>query len=346
MSIITPPIDDSSDMGQIVRSYGSKLSEPLQGIPTGYAELDHLCHGLLPKHTIILGAETGGGKSVFAINLLVNIARLSNTKSLYLDLENGTDASARRFSKIARGDSHILDSKVFYKDHLTLEPILQGLDSLKKAQALKDIIEDYVAQKGVRVVVIDPLEEFELVTENIAASYTSIQQVVALFRDLAQKLSITVILIHHLRKTSSDAPMVKDLDADTTPKYRIPTIHDFLGSGKIVNTCTDAWCLVRQMFALLEVDRGRTLFRVLKARETSVGDVFFQMNSESLIFTDSSQLVEDHQPRRARREQEAEDAQLEKEMAAVDKWLPEDKTPREELDDIFGPVTISEEATV
>jgi hypothetical protein len=246
------------------------------------------------------------GKSIFAINILINLASSNSAKSLYIDLENGPMATGKRFLMIAGNKtsqffdnedanrpevSKITDTfkdKIFYHDRLSLEPQLKGKTSLDEAKELGLLIEDYVIKHGVKVVIIDPLEEFEIVTNDSTASYTAIQQVVSFFRDLAQKLSVVIILIHHLKKPASDSKQVKNFDEDIAPKYRIPSIHDFIGSSKIVNTVTDVWSFVRQIHAPEKEEQGKTLFRILKARETSLGDIRFQMDIGTLRFFEIS----------------------------------------------------------
>lgn len=299
MSIITdtPP----QDLGSIIEKDSSRLFESVRGLSTGFYELDTLSHGLLPQHLYILGAETGIGKSIFAINLLVNIAFSNSAKSLYVDLENGRMATGKRFLMIAgnknteffgdKGNSveitkiaSKLKDRIFYHDRDSLDARISGKTSIDMAKEIGILIEDYAIKHKVRVVAIDPLEEFEAVIKDPAASYTAMQQVVSLFRDLAQKHSISILLIHHLRKLNADSRQVRNLDEDVTPKYRIPTIHDFVGTSKIVNVATDVWCFVRQIYTKSADEKGKTLFRILKARETPLGDIRFQMNVETLKF--------------------------------------------------------------
>lgn len=299
MSIFTDFPDN--ELGNLIDQNADKLFESVKGISTGFPELDKFTRGLLPGHLLLIASETGVGKTVFAMNILVHLALSGSAKSLYLDLENGAMATGKRILMIAGnktseffddGDNHsevskitaTFKDKIFYYDRLSLEPYLKDKTSLALAEVLGAMIEDFVIKRDIKVVVIDPLEEFELLTADPSAGYTAIQQVVSLFRDLAQKYLITIILIHHLKKPSSDSKQVKNLNEDVTPKYRIPTIHDVMGSSKIVNVCTDVWCFVRQIHAPDEFEQGKTLFRILKARETRLGDVRFQMDIHTLKF--------------------------------------------------------------
>lgn len=68
----------------------------IKGVPTGFKELDDKVKGLKRGHLIVLGAETGFGKSMLAITLSVNVAK-AGEDVLYLDLENGRDEIYKRF---------------------------------------------------------------------------------------------------------------------------------------------------------------------------------------------------------------------------------------------------------
>lgn len=302
MSIITDI--PAQDLGSLIEQDSGRLFDSVKGLSTGFSELDGLCHGLLPKHLYILGAETGIGKSIFAINILVNVAFSTSEKSLYLDLENGPMATGKRFLMIAGNkNSKFFDDKenlaevpkitakfknrIFYQHRDTLDLLIKGKTSLDMAKEIGTLIEDYVIKHKVRIVVVDPLEEFEAVAKDPAASYTAMQQVVSFFRDLTQKHNISIFLIHHLRKLNADSRQIKNFDEDIKPKYRIPSIHDFVGTSKIVNVVTDVWCFVRQIHADSPDEQGKTLFRILKARETPLGDIRFLLDVGTLKFHES-----------------------------------------------------------
>ena len=68
-------------------------------ISTGYPKLDIILGQLDPGDTIILGGETGVGKSLLAMNIAVNIAR-QGEKVLYIDLENGEKTGIKRLLSI------------------------------------------------------------------------------------------------------------------------------------------------------------------------------------------------------------------------------------------------------
>ncbi len=273
--------------------------ERVIGIPTGIPSLDKATKGLLKGHTYILSADTGHGKSVFACNLINNVIQKEGKNCSYFDLENGRFANFTRFVSIAGSKpanffedvsnkaeaikiSKKFDGKLIYRDHVKLASLTQNSQGLELAKAIGLLIREDVKKHEVRFVVIDPLEEFELEETN----YNSIAKVIKYFTELAQELGISILILHHLKKPKeSSQKTVDSLDPATiTPAtYMIPTINDVIGTKKLTNTATDVWVLVRQIHHKDSYERGKTLLRILKFRESEGGDdVFMVMNTSTL----------------------------------------------------------------
>ena len=277
-----------------------------KGISTGYDNLDKRTGGLLQGHLYILGAETGMGKSVLASNLLVNVITKEEKVCSYFDLENGRMASYKRFIAIKglisvdmfqdpNNITKVVDTgekfknKLIYRDHIKLDVFINESRGIKMAEAFGGLIRQDV-EKGSRVVVIDPLENFE----GDDKEFNVIGRVVEYFKDLAQELHISIIILHHLKKpANSYSNTVSNISEATPARYRIPTVHDFIGSSKITNKATDVWVMVRQKDDEVIQDKGRTLLRILKSREdrpNETGDLFFMMNLENLKICEVSTL--------------------------------------------------------
>lgn len=60
----------------VLKSQDAELG---QGIMTGYSYLDYVLNGLAPSDMLVVGAETGGGKSMFLNNLAVQMWMQKNT---------------------------------------------------------------------------------------------------------------------------------------------------------------------------------------------------------------------------------------------------------------------------
>jgi replicative DNA helicase len=295
---------DSSptDFSTLLNKSLEELFDPerTNGLDTGYKQLNKLTGGLLRDHLYMLVAETGMGKSVFSANLIINILANNNVNCSYFDLENGKFASMARFicikgllnvstfkdqtnKEIVGKIADQLKGRLIYRDHEKLSGIISDSAGLQMAKSLGELITQDVKDFNTKLVVIDPLENFELAETD----YNSISKVVIFFKDLAQKLGISIVILHHLRKPDSGSrKMVEKITDLEAPKYRIPSIHDALGSSKITNMATDVWALVRQKEAVNDFEKGKILVRVLKSREANLGDVILQMNMNNLKITD------------------------------------------------------------
>lgn len=73
---------------------------PLEGVPTGIPSLDILTLGYKPGDLIILGAETGHGKTAFAINTANAVCVESQNRLLYINTEMSPKQIAYRWGSI------------------------------------------------------------------------------------------------------------------------------------------------------------------------------------------------------------------------------------------------------
>jgi len=83
---------------QEVTAYSGQI--PLEGVPTGFPTLDEITLGYKPGDLIILGAETGHGKTAFAINTAKAICIEANQKLLYINTEMSPKQIAYRWGSV------------------------------------------------------------------------------------------------------------------------------------------------------------------------------------------------------------------------------------------------------
>ena len=79
---------------------------PLDGLPTGFDNLDRITLGYKPGDLVILGAQTGHGKTSFALHTAKQIAIKSPYKMLYLNTEMSREQIALRWGSILTGIEH------------------------------------------------------------------------------------------------------------------------------------------------------------------------------------------------------------------------------------------------
>lgn len=73
---------------------------PLEGVSTGIPKLDELTFGYKPGDLIILGAQTGHGKTAYALNTALTCYRAGNHPVLYVNTEMSRKQIAYRWASI------------------------------------------------------------------------------------------------------------------------------------------------------------------------------------------------------------------------------------------------------
>lgn len=94
-------------IGPLMDRIGSKA--PVEGVTTGWADLDSLFTRLRPGQLIIVGARPGMGKSVFMINMALHVRDKLGLPVLFASLEMTKDEiTMRMVSAMARANLHML----------------------------------------------------------------------------------------------------------------------------------------------------------------------------------------------------------------------------------------------
>lgn len=94
-------LGNTKDMNTAIKSAFTQIHErfkrgdKLAGATTGFYDLDKVIDGLKPGTVNIVGARTGAGKSIFAVNVALETAKAGNSV-LYLSLEMSTEEQVKR----------------------------------------------------------------------------------------------------------------------------------------------------------------------------------------------------------------------------------------------------------
>ena len=198
----------------------------LDGVPTGFSELDSKLNGLRAGQMIIIAARPGGGKSTLAMDICRSAAVHNNMASAYFSLEmNRTELSMRLLAA---------ESKVFLDRMIKGEletrdwqAIARTLDKISQAPLIVDDSPNMTMgeiraksrrmkqQHGIQLIVIDYLQ---LLTSGGKAVESRQQEVSEFSRSiklLAKELEIPIVAVAQLGRDSERRndrrPQVADL---------------------------------------------------------------------------------------------------------------------------------------
>jgi replicative DNA helicase len=96
-SINKPKAYEQKTLKESVESFGQQFAAKLKdphfgaGIPTGFSFFDFTTGGLRSGEMLLIGADTGGGKSIMLMNLAINMLLNGNTINMDKDFKEGND---------------------------------------------------------------------------------------------------------------------------------------------------------------------------------------------------------------------------------------------------------------
>jgi len=283
------------------RDLAEKIFNPSNfvGLATGYSELDRITSGLKAGSLVVLAGTSGTGKSLFALNILVNLAK-RGVEVEYYDLENSALVTHQRLASIWTGSPR----KRFFDDlefaTATLSEISEHLNYFDhefvqspRGNSLFKNVFQYISVSRAKVFLVDPLQALE---EEVDGQKNLNEQgkYVRYLKELAQKSNKIIILCHHMRKSQMrSGEWVTDLEDTAEQRYMIPTVDDLRGSGKVVDYATDVWGIVRTSGSKVREGRGKTLLRVLKNRTGLRGDLKLFFDEDTLQFHERKEPEKD-----------------------------------------------------
>ncbi len=184
----------------------------LVGVPTGFAELDELTHGLHPGQLIIVAARPAVGKSTLAVDFIRNAAIRYNKPAIFFSLEMGRSEIAMRmlsaetsiplqsmrkgmvdnsdWTKIVSVRSQLNSAPLYIDD----SPNLTLVEIRAKCRRL-------VKQYGLKLIVIDYLQ---LLTsgKKVESRQQEVSEFSRSLKLLAKELNLPVIAISQLNRQS------------------------------------------------------------------------------------------------------------------------------------------------
>ncbi len=186
---------------------------PLDGLPTGFDNLDHITLGYKAGDLIILGAQTGHGKTAFALHTAKAIAVNYAKNILYLNTEMSREQIALRWASIL---SEIEHDRIRMGDlsQNELSMILNGYSKLRSSgfysypcpnltpEKTISIARKFRAQKNIDLMIIDYVGRMEKQDPKLQ-EWQILEQIIKTQKLLAQNLKIAVMVLVQLNPDGS-----------------------------------------------------------------------------------------------------------------------------------------------
>lgn len=212
----------------------------MQGLSTGYTQLDELTKGLVPGELVVIAGKTSRGKSTLAINMTNKIA-LEGHNILFVTLEMTHSEVASKFLYMNKLDKYLqMAANVAFQEHDELD-----------WQDIEPLVAKAVEEFNVELVVIDHLHYFTRELENVAEDLGRITKEL---KRAAIANKIPIILISHVRKTQDN----KDAN-----------IEDLRGTSYIAQDADIVLMVNRK-----EIDEKKLLVKIEKNRNRGFDFVY------------------------------------------------------------------------
>ncbi|NLT21061.1 MAG: AAA family ATPase [Syntrophomonadaceae bacterium] len=186
---------------------------PLDGLPTGFDTLNHITLGYKPGDLIILGAQTGHGKTAFALHTSRSVSVDYQSTVLYLNTEMSRQQIALRWGSILSGIEHerIRSGDI---NETELSIILEGYSRLRESgfysypcpnltpEKTISIARKFKAQKNIDMMIVDYVGRMDKVDPKLQ-EWQMLEQIVKTLKMLAQNLNIVVMCLVQLNPDGS-----------------------------------------------------------------------------------------------------------------------------------------------
>ena len=205
-----------------------KRGDAIQGVPTGFVDVDKLFQGLRGGDLIILAARPAVGKTSFAMNLAANAAKLGSTVALFslemsavqltqrlicseanLDLSSLRSAGRKSdvfWSQVVEASGRLSNTQLYIDD----SPSLNVVELRTKARRMMRNIE-----KGKGLIIVDYLQLMQPVIPHPNNRAVEVAEISRGLKVLAKELNIPILALSQLSRgveqRTGKRPMLSDL---------------------------------------------------------------------------------------------------------------------------------------
>jgi len=252
----------------------------IAGVPTGFAQLDEITHGLLPRTMTVVGGVTGMGKTTFALAVIENALRAGHPV-VWVAAEGSLGTIAHRLNELFTRD----DAADSLREYPALFVYSQEWPSISRevrfaARRWRQGTPSLAPIDATPLLIVDHIHAMRAADHDKSRSPGSVllENVFAL-RHLAQSENIALLLCAQLQER--DVNMRRD---------RRPSAADIIGRGPVQQAADLVVLPFRPAAYDAAAPAEQATIIVGKNRRGVLGDLPITWDPEQVIFRDGSSL--------------------------------------------------------
>jgi len=220
----------------------------IQGLATGFPQIDALTKGLKAGDLVILSGDSGIGKTTLANNIINNLVQLDNPV-FYFSLEGQLEYYIARMigAELGLAYTQLRDNAedwINIKKHVASLPLFyyNGPQGGLSLEQVKELIPTVVNLYDIKCLVIDNLQK--MMRGSDTQYYQRLAETVSVLKDIAVDCKIPIVLIAHITKMNEDKQVI--------------TMHDVKGSSTIYQD-SDMFLILQKIKQkmFLSIDKNR-----------------------------------------------------------------------------------------
>lgn len=239
----------------------------LPGLSTGYTELDRMLLGLRAGDLIVVAARPSMGKSMFCLNLGLNVAKKGKVVRLQALEETLRNLSTRIAANLSGVATTILNSGKATSTHYSsvieaindnggLNLVVDDTHGLSSGK-LCEVVRQEALARPIDLLIVDHLQE--LVEENVQNRHLGLSRAMTNLRGLAKELKIPIVIACQINR------------AVEARKVQMPFLADLKESGDIEAKADIVMILYREKYYSPEMGADILDVKVAKNRNGETG---------------------------------------------------------------------------
>lgn len=207
-------VSHTCDSKGLIESVEARMSEMQSekgrySITTGIEKLDRIYKGLQPGRLVVVGANSGVGKTSFAVTVMSNMARQGYKVGLFSTEQPRDEIGVKLLSLLSGvGTNEIMEGKPDWdrlkkaKDEILSQNIFICDKESIKVSEISMQCQSWMALHGIDFIVIDYLTRLKPEKETNESAVYRVGKMVADVKNIARKLKIPVLLLSQLNRAS------------------------------------------------------------------------------------------------------------------------------------------------